>query len=505
MSDKTPKDTSGARAIPPYVRKSLRSGLLTPGAVSENDMPDTGVLESLNWHFDIIGSAKVRKGLTLVGGNLGAAVTGIHYHVDTIAGTKSQLIVVAGSSASYFNGTSFIAIRNGLTVGSKARFSTYLNFDFMVNGTEATAVWDGNTAGSFATNGNAASAPVGKYVENFRGRMWIAGNTTYPDRLFYSSVPSAVTTPIITWDTDPTTGQWLDISPSDGDTITGLQRFRNVMIVFKTNHLYRVFDIGQTDPDPYYAVGTSSQESVVESKSGVYFHHSSGIYLYDIYGSVREISRPIIDIIRAVPVSAYPNIAAWIESDQDHICWSLGNVTVNGQLFTNLVVRYTISTQVWTHYGYAYSIVWGMTRQPLYPDSSIQYTIVGDSLGNVFKVNTGNTDNGKPIPYSLIHRWETVDGLLSTRKTIQTGNFTHYGGTGSKVAYQTEENDPSNLFDWSKKADKGAFQESNTGFNSMNIKARKFRFRIFGESSGTPFIYNGYELLEVINEFIQFT
>lgn len=356
-NNKPAKDTSARDPLPPYLRKSLKSGLINVGAVSENDMPDTAVLESLNFHFDAIGSAKLRKGLTVLGNNLGGTVLGMHYFVDTVGSpTFTQLIVVAGTQALYLNAGTYTAIRTGLTASAKARFSTYLNYSFMVNGQDATEVWDGNPAGGFSAGGNASGAPIGSYIENFRGRMWIAGNATYPDRLYYSSVPEAVTLPIVTWSTDVTTGQWIDISPSDGDTITALQRFRNVMIVFKTNHLYRVFDIGQTDPDPYYAVGTSSQESVIETKVGVYFHHSSGFYQYNVYGIVQEISRPIWDIVRAIPASAYPNIAGWIEADQDHIVWSIGNVTVNGVAYTNLCVRYTLSTQTWTHYSYAYAI-----------------------------------------------------------------------------------------------------------------------------------------------------
>ncbi len=275
------------------------------------------------------------------------------------------------------------------------------------------------------------------------------------------------------------------------------------MLVFKTNRLYRVFDIGQTDPDPYYAVGTSSQESIVETKAGVYFHHASGFYQYNIYGVVQEVSRPIWDIVRAIPSSYYESIAGWLEADGDHVCWSVGTVTYQGTTYTNLVVRYTISTQTWTHYTYPTAMLCAIKRQPFYTDGTTQYALAGDNNGNVFKMNTGLTDNATPIPYSLIHRWDNIDGLLSTRKNIQVGNFTNYRGSGSSVAFQTEEDDPDALTSWKKKI--GALTGNSTGFNSMNIKARKVRFRVFGESTGEPFIYNGYELLDVTNEFIQFT
>lgn len=492
-------------SLPPVSRVSVKSGLINPGAVSEHERPGSSVMESINFHFDAIGSATLRKGSARLGNQLSGNILGLHYHVDTVnAGAPyTQTIMVNGTVAYYLSSGIWVSKRTGLTIGSKARFSTFLNYIFMVNGTEATVVWDGNTANSFVSTGNALSAPTGKYIENFRSRMWISGDPSYPDRLYYSSIPSSITTPVVTWNTSVTSGQWIDISPSDGDVITGLQRYRNTMIVFKTNRLYRVFDIGQTDPDPYYAVGTSSQESVIETKMGVFFHHASGFYHYNVYGIVQEISRPIWDIVRAIPTSSYTSIAGWLEPDGDHIVWSIGNVTVNKISYTNHYVRYTISTQTWTHYSYPFQVLCSVRRQPFYTDGTTQLALVGDSGGNIIETNTGITDiDSAPIIYSLIHKWDMVDGLLSTRKNIMVGNFLHYGGAESKVAYQTENDDPDSTSDWTKKV--GFLKTTNTGFNTMGIKSRKVRFGIFGNSSGQPFIYNGYELLDVTNEFIQF-
>lgn len=482
--------------LDPITRKSMESGLITPGAVSENRMPESAVSEAVNFDFDSIGSARLRKGTTRLGSQLSGNILGMYYYVDTVnASPKTQFIVVNATSVWYLNGSSYSSIRTGLTAGSKARFSTFLNFAFMVNGTEATAIWDGNTGGSFVTNGNASGAPTGKYIENYRSRMWIAGNATYPSRVYYSSVPSAVTTPIITWSTDVSTGQWIDISPSDGESITALHRSKSALLVFKQNHIYKIYSITQTDPDPRYDVGTASQESVVETKNGMYFHHSSGFYQYNIYGIVQEISRPIIDLIKAIPTSQYTSVAGWLDPDGDHINWAVGTVTFNGITITNCVARYSISTQVWTTRSYPTQ----MLNSAVYDDGTTRYKVVGDNAGNTYQYNTGVTDDGTAISYSLVHRWDNCDGMLSTRKTIMTGMFSHDGGAGTNITWQGE-GDP--ISDWSKGV--GQMKTNNTGFNSMDIKARKMRFRIAGSSKGQPFTYNGYELIQVINEIIQF-
>lgn len=518
----TPKNPSfqGDPPLAPVDRKSTRSGLISGAAVSENERPETSVMEAVNLHFDSIGSATLRKGMTAVGNNLSGSILGLYQFIDTTnANPYNQTLAVEGNQVFYLSGNTWASTRNGLTSNKKARFATFLNYVFMVNGADSTAIFDGNPSDGWLTTGNASGAPVGQFIEVFQARVWIMGNSSYPSRLFYSSTPSAVTTPVITWNTDPSTGTWIDINPQDGDFPTALQRFRNTLLIFKTNHIYRLFGISQLDADPWYAVGTSSQESVIETKAGVFFHHSTGFFQYNIYGIVEEISRPIIDYIRAIPSTAYANVAGWLEPDGDHVVWAVGTITVTtpwgsggnkGTTYTNAEMRYTISTQTWTVYSRGTQITTSIRRRPFYNDGSYDQVLCGDSSGNIAEINTGIQDLNSsgvaniPISYSLIHRWENFDGLLSTRLNVNTVNFIHTGGAGTNVAFQTNENDPDTLFDWTAPVGSGQFIERNTGFQSANIKGRKIRFRIWGESVGQPFIYDGYEVIDVQAEFYNF-
>ena len=476
--------------LDPISRKDLSRGLITEGAVSSTVAPMNSVSESINFHFDTIGGAKLRKGTTVLGTTLGGDSLGLYEFRDSGSGTNNRLIYVNGTSSFYLSGGSWIAHRTGLTAASKARFTTFIDYVFMVNGADATVVWDGDTGTSFLTTGNAASAPIGKYIENFRSRVWIAGNSTYPDRLYYSSIPSSVTTPIITWDTSVTTGQWIDISPSDGENITGLHRTKTALLVFKNNHIYRVYSISQADPDPKIDVGTYSQESIVETKIGVFFHHPTGFYYYS-EGGIQEISQPIIDIVEAITLTNYSKVCGW--TDGNHVYWSIGDVTVNGISYTNLVVRYTISSQVWTHYSYPSQFLVSSN----YNDGSSLFQVAGDDAGAVLKINTGLTDNGTQISYSLVHAWDNLDGLDATRKNLSKAMFFHSGGSGSSLSYQVN-NDVTN--DWTKSI--GQLKTQDTGFLNMNTRGRSVRFRISGVSKGEPFNYEGYEILEGSRELV---
>lgn len=478
----------------PVNRSKLSSGLITQGAVAENVYPDDALLESLNFHFDTIGKMTLRKGSTQLGNTMASSdILGLYNFRDSGAGTYNQLLAVNGTVVYYLSGATWTSKRTGLTA-SKARFSTFLDYVFMVNGTDATAMWDGNPSNSFVTTTNALNAPIGKFIDNFRARMWIAGNSSFPDRLYFSSTPSAVATPIITWDTSVTTGQWIDISPSDGENITALHRTKGALLVFKNNHIYRVFSILQTDPDPQFNVGTYSQESVVETKNGVYFHHPTGFYRYD--GNVTEVSRPIIDIVKAITLANYSKVSGYLEADGDHICWSVGDCTVNGVAYTNLVVRYTISTQLWTHYSYSSQFLVGTS----YNNGTNVVTVVGDNGGEVFTTETGLTDNGSELMYSIIHPSDDIDGSHATLKIVNKMFFMHSGMTGANINYQIPEDV---LNDFTKKV--GQMKSSETGFSNLALCGRKIKIRISGSSKGEPVSYEGLQWVSGSTQEINFT
>lgn len=479
--------------LEPVLRKSLKSGLITTGAVAENDYPNDALLESLNFNFDAIGSMKLREGSTILGQQLAVSdILGLYQFKDSGGGSNNQLIAVNGTAAYYLSSGVWTSKRAGLTVGSKARFSTFLDYVFMVNGTEATAIWDGSGS-SFITTGNAASAPIGKFIENYRSRMWIAGNSSFPDRVYYSSIPSAEATPVITWDTSVTTGQWIDVSPSDGENITAIARTNEALLIFKNNHMYRIFSINSADPDPKFNVGTYSQESVVETKNGTYFHHPTGFYRYN--GAVTEVSRTIIDIVNNITLANYSKVAGYLEKDGDHICWSVGDVTIDGITYTNLVVRYTISSQVWTHYSYPTQFLVGTS----YNNGTSLTVVVGDESGNIFTTNSGVTDNGTELFYSIIHPYDYVDGMHSTVKIINTMFFMHDGLKGANVNYQIPEDIAGDF-----KKGVCQFKTNETGFSNLNIRGRKLKFKISGTSKGQPITYEGYEILQGTTQLINY-
>jgi len=231
-------------------------GIIRPAAIDEIVSLPASLSLAVNFDFDRIGALQTRNGTTIVGSEIVAAtpILGLHNYINN-AGSIYRLLAKVGTSVYDFNGTTWTARRTGLTASSKARFTSLVDYTFMVNGNanQACSSYEGGSFGSV----NVASLPAGDFIENYRSRIWVADSSD--DKLYYTDVVN----------TDGTISggtSFIQISPQDGDKITGLKRSNNALLVFKKNHIYRVYSINSTDPDPFINVGTYSQESIIETK-----------------------------------------------------------------------------------------------------------------------------------------------------------------------------------------------------------------------------------------------
>jgi hypothetical protein len=119
-----------------------------------------------------------------------------------------------------------------------------------VNGMRDSA--DANTWGT--TNSIPTRKP--SLIFRYAGRMLAAGDPTYNDRVFFSSIIDPASSPFITWDIDPSSGDWIDVNPDDGGYITGFSETSTFVLVFKNNYLYRMDSISKTvDPESIFNVG----------------------------------------------------------------------------------------------------------------------------------------------------------------------------------------------------------------------------------------------------------
>ena len=459
-----------------------KNGIVREDAVDQSLSPMDSVEFALNVEFDSIGAVTRRKGLTRLGTQItnNTSVLGMGFYRNNAATVYAALAKV-GDSVYANSGSGWGVVRTGLVDTSKARFTNLVDYAFMVNGNgnQVVATWGGS--GNFGST-NVASLPAGDFIENYRNRIWIADNSD--DRVYYSDV--VTTSGTITGGTS-----FIQISPADGQKVRGLFRHPKALLVFKENNIYRVFNPNSSDPDPSIQRGTYSQESIVQAKDGIYYHHPTGFYKFVFEGEQEEISLPISDVVKAIPRSSYEDIAGW--ADDNHVMWSIGDVTLDGISFTNLVVRRTISTQVWTIYSYPTQIL----SSALYDSSSTIVPLLGDDDGNTLQFDTGNDDFGTTIHYDIITHWITLSSVQSFNKSLSQVVALHENAEGTQLAFQIDmDNGRKTNNAW-----KSLGQISQALTQTFSVDTNNFyriRFRIYGNSSGTPFKFRSFDFIDLL-------
>lgn len=477
------------------------NGVIRPAAVDDPLIPDTAVTEVQNFHFDRVGVATVRPGLTNTWGTVVIPTLGDTYNpcLGMFNAQGSWLLAAfRGSSIiTYdvfsYNGVGWgrMAFGGGFGLSAKIRFVDFAGRTAIMNGTYDSVTMNIPALSYRGTTPTAPPLNLNQFTdqhlrasmgEAYKSRMYLAGDADKTSRLFFSSVIDSAGN--ITW--NPSI-DYVDINPGDGEIITSLKRYSLELLVFKPNYMYRYRTSG-LDPDPLIQIGTRSHESVVEGKKGVYFHHDTGFYRYS-GGYPIEISRPIIDFIKAIPFTQYDDIAGW--KDTDHIYWSVGNLTIpetmGNVIWKNIVLRYTESSDIWTILSYPSDARRGAT----YVTANNLTTVVAFDNGVVATQNTGTTDLGEPIKFRLVTKWYD-DEKIEDRKIIKELLGQSEKMEATEVMYQVDDRT-----DWQSM---GQLQKFLTYFRNQKITYHRVRFKITGVSRAEAPIFRGLKVLDGLNE-----
>jgi len=463
-------------------------GVIRSAQLNDTVCPQNSVELAVNLHFDRIGSATTRLGMTEYADDLGGSI--LSFGTLQIQGGDKLLYGQVGTDVSVWDGSSWTSVRTA-TVSTKARFSQWLNHIYMVNGTDALQASNG---GNFSAITNIVPTtpvmPVGDFIQaGFDGRVWIVNKEN--DAVYFSDIVQF--TPPSTFTLTYDTSNYIEsFSPQDGESITGLFRVPKALLVFKQNHIFRVYSATNVDPYPAYNVGTYSQESIVQGKDGVYFHHSSGFYKFSYDGQPTEISRRVSDFVKAIPRVNYEKVVG-IYDGTDAIKWSVGEVTVEGVTYSNCQMRYTISTQIWTIYDYAGGKITALIS---FDDGTNINQISGTDTNKVSTLDTGFTDLGSDIYYEIIGRRYSFSEMYSDTKKITGLSVLSENGGGALLQSQVQK-EGKNIWE-----DLGTISEKYVSLfpNSDTKDFNTLRTRIRGNSKGEPIRFDGIEILKISNQ-----
>jgi len=395
----------------PQFYKDVSGGMVT--GVNKNLMPKNVVALGLNVDFDEeIGSAVTRLGTDIVGSQLvaGMRILGLHDFRDADGSNHALLATVnaSGGATSVVDKVGTGTIRTGLTASKKMRFVSFLDSVLMLNGADAEASYDGatviTTGGAFDLANIPSSNTVNIGLE-WLDRVYVAGDTAQPDRLYYSSTPVSGA---VSW----TSGNgYVDIEPEDGGGgITGLGKVPGYLLIFKERAMKR-WSFDSAFPETLIQIGTPSHESIVNAGGLCAFFSASSEQARGFYITNGERPIPIShDRVRnikkwidAIPQASEANIGGW--GNARAFWWSIGDVTVDGRTYNNVVVRWNRVLDQWSVRSYPNEI----TVFSSYVTGGKNVVVAGTDDGTVLhydKAATYTDYSSKPIFFEVTYEEE---------------------------------------------------------------------------------------------------
>lgn len=449
----------------------------------------------LNVDFDNeIGSAVTRLGTAIVGSQLvdNQTVLGLQDFRDADGSNHALLATInaAGGATSVVYKVGTGTIRTGLTASRKMRFVTFLDSILMINGVDAEASYDGasviTTGGAFDL-ANVPGSNLNNIGLEWLSRVYLTGDTANPDRLYYSSTPVSGA---ISW----TTGNgFIDVEPEDGaGGIKGLGKVPGFLLIFKERSMTR-WNFDSAFPESLIDLGTSSHESIVSAGGICAFFSASSRDTRGFYITNGDRPTPIShDRLRnikkwvdAIPTAAEANIAGW--GTARFFAWSVGDLTVDGVLYPNVVLRWNRVLDQWSVRSYPTQF----RVFSSYVDGSGNNTIVGgDNDGQIIELDKTGVFvdyNNQAIAYEVQYHEENF-GYNQVKSIGKEFIVNSKNLDGGRLEIDTD----------TKKYHVGTIDKRITRMdNDHDIKDNLFRFAIKGTVNGVQGVLKELEIPNV--------
>lgn len=477
----------------PILIRDVSKGRLSRAIIGNGLIPPNSVSETINVNYDqIIGQGVVRPGTTRFGNVVAAnrQALGLAEFVNQGGVSKRLLAVFSGASnatiyvnAGVWNASNITNLDNA----AKVRFAVLGGFAFAVNGVDPMrSSSDGATWGT--TNCITGVTPF--LVTRAKSRLLVAATTPTRDRVYFSSIIDPSVSPFITWDTDPVTGDWIDINPDDGQTLTAFLDVANQVILFKTSTMYRLNVITKTvDTDNITNVGAVSQEAVTLCQGLGYFYSGEAIYVTD-GGAPQQISRAgVQDLLDQIP-QAYKSKVS-LGSDENNVTVSIGAVTISGVLYNNVQLKFSTRDQSWSVHSYAKRVEF--FSQYTLPD---RLALMGaTTVGDVIEMDQGTTDDGEPIFYQM------------DTQELDCGNRAHVKSISDEMVVYSNNGEASEMYASCDgkgfKAIKGKLNDRVNILDEVSLEFRFLVFRWMGSSKGPAPVFEGIQVEKIIDQGVQ--
>ncbi len=311
-------------------------------------------------------------------------------------GAQRKLLFISHTTCQQMDtGTGALtSITTGLTTNLRTYGLTFKDLFIFVNGTDNPQKIDESTP-----NDLGGSPPVTKYLALHKNYLFLAGNSTYPSRLYYSNLDDPET-----WGAN----DFFDVNPDDGSVITGLKVILDALIVQKEYYTYLLYGDTPTFTEGLTlwrikqastSTGAVNQGSMaIYGKNVLYLSRDEGIQVFG--GGVTSdevefdsmtstlLSKNVTPTIDGLNESRYEQAEAIVWDYKYILSVPNGSSTVN-----NLQLVYDFRKGGWT--------LWNLPANNFtrFRSSGVDFLFFGDpALGKIYRYTpTTYSDNGTAI------------------------------------------------------------------------------------------------------------
>lgn len=326
------------------------------------------------WDFDEYPALKTRKGRTTYGAS-GAAVTYLLVNYK-----NTRLIRAVGTKIQYDNSGTWTDLATGLTATDWDSVN-YRDQLILTNGTDNVKTYNGTTL----TDLNAVNAPKGKYVTQHDNRVYIL-----KDRTISFSALGIPTD----WTTVGDAGA-INMSTPGGELGVGMTSYKNHVIAFSDNYYCELYGTGPDDyqlVDGSNGIGCCSFKTIQQVGDNLFWMDQRGVYLYQ-GGFPNKISQPIQSYIDTLNTAQLTKCWGGTDGQKYYLALVTGTNTEPNLLFVfdprNGRNKWRIQSEI----------------------TDLRYSAIlnnqwynGGSSGITYTMNSGETDDGTAIPWSVTSR-----------------------------------------------------------------------------------------------------
>lgn len=350
-----------------------------------------------------------------------------------IAASATKWFMTAASGTVYYK----IPAANMSVANPAANNTTTFNITSIANLTTANTLLDeyGLQQAYFTTQ---IDSPTGKYLETFQNMMAMAGDATYPSRVWFSGIADGTNLagPQI-WSTNGDLyGNYRDLEPNDGEVLVGLKEWNGNLYAFKRHSVFLIAFTGVAG-NPFEVrrlsgnLGALSHWSITETPNGLAFISErgpalcSGTTISIIPAAASILNKFDLNDTASYALAAMQYTTCGNNSTKMQVQWGVSSHSATTR---DITLVYDYEKQAFWENDVSANFYAEVTDANFFPA-----VWSGDYSAQIFRMDYGTNDNGSTIPFVFetpnisfgkMFNFKTMDHIFISGAVQSTGTLT---------------------------------------------------------------------------------